>query len=224
MNSSEKTINWYIRLYDKFFSDREIADIENLPESKYGHNFGSFVIHLYLKMLCHSTRDNGVIVFEEIYEENSDIAYSISKKFFGIDKIADTRQALTILNKFKLIEVTKDDGRTTIFMPGVIANTGKSTVGANKKRERIAQKKQLLGLPDDENNDEKKSFGNLKNIFLTEQEFKKLNEMTGNNIQILNSYLNKFSYEKYFREKDAKYKSDYQSLCELINKGGEDNG
>ena len=196
MNNAEKTINWYIRLHDKFFSDQEIAQIEKLPESKYGHNFGSFVIHLYFKLLCNSTKNNGVIYFDLNLEENNDFAYSIAKRFFSESKLAETKQALMMLSYFDLIEITSDINGTTVFLPAVISNTGRCTEGADRKRRRLAEEKNKMLAGKTEQTVEKvRAYGTLQNVYLTESEYQDILSRVNNDKFKADACINSYGIE-----------------------------
>ena len=73
------TRNWYFRVHEKFFSDKEIRKIELLPQSRYGIHFPSFVIHLYMKMLCYSVSENGFIILEKKDCDSDNISYPIER-------------------------------------------------------------------------------------------------------------------------------------------------
>lgn len=77
----DDTKNWYLRLTEKFFFDKEIIEIENMSQSRNGMFFSSFVIHLYLKMLCYSVAENGLIMIKKDFCDNDNISYMIAKMF-----------------------------------------------------------------------------------------------------------------------------------------------
>ena len=170
MNNDRHGNLWYVRLYKSFFDSKAIKDIERLPDSKYTHNFSSFIIHLYFKMVAYSTESNGNMVFILVMEENDDLAYSIARTFNFVDKLGEVKQALIILEQFGLIQTAKTDEYNQLFIPYVPDNTGRLSLNSHQRQQRrlAAQKGKNL------DNTELKTYGRLHNVYLTEDEYESL--------------------------------------------------
>lgn len=218
MNKRELQEYWYMRLHNKIFYDKGIIEIECLSEGKYDAFFPSFIIHLYFKLMCYSIESNGLIYFDYTFEENEDIAYSIATRLFSPSKVSDVRRALIILQEKGLVEVEKDveikEGRTgsKVFIPSVVDNTGKTTLGSEQKRKRRIAARQgdfeQLMLPTEDVKVRK--YGRLKNVNLTKDEYEKL-KIYSNFETVLNNY----SFQIVARKEDYNY-SDYEILQNLI--------
>lgn len=209
---------WYMRLHNKIFYDKGIIEIECLSEGKYDAFFPSFIIHLYFKMMCYSIESNGLIYFDYTFEENEDIAYSIATRLFSPTKVADVRRALMILQDKGLVEVEKDveikQGRigSKLFIPLVVDNTGKTTLGSEEKRKRRiaakAGKFEQLTLPTEDY--KTKKYGPLKNVNLTNEEYEKLKKIPN-----YENVLTNYSFHIVNRDSDYSY-TDYDCLINLI--------
>lgn len=175
--------NWYIRLTEKFFFDKEIIEIENISQARAGMFFPSFVIHLYFKMLCFSIRDNGLIVIRNSYCDNDNISYMIAN-MFGFNSCQPyVEQAMKILLSHNLIDIYEDTEKNTknIFLREVVNNTGSLKLSsAQRQQRRIAAKEKNMkknALPEAAGQikkGEKSKFGYRQNILLFEEEFEEL--------------------------------------------------
>ena len=196
--------NWYMRFYKRFFADREIHEIEALPESKFGHNFPSLVIHLYFKLMAYSIETNGNIIFRIEVEENTDLAYSVTKRFFQLSKFDEIKRALIILQESGLIEIIETPDEYRLFIPSVIDNTYSVKLSSEERQQRrLAAKNGLLPLAEKP----LKKYGSLNNVFLTEEEYEHLSEHIGSLAHLITSY----GYSKAGRESNHK-QSDYENI------------
>ena len=143
----DDTKNWYLRLTEKFFFDKEVIEIENISQARNGMFFPSFVIHLYLKMLCYSIRENGLIMIQSEYCDNDNVSYMIARMFGFENQQPYVEQALRILLKQKLIEIFEDTNRNTtnIFMEKLPDYTGSVKLSSIKRqRRRLAAKESQM--------------------------------------------------------------------------------
>lgn len=213
MSDREKTINWYMRLNDHFFTDREIVEIENLPPERFGRFFGSFVLHLYMKMMCYSISSNGVLIFDQVFEMSSDITLSVARRLHFTESLTEVKQALMILEKYGLIEISTIDENCRLFIPKVVDNTGRTTLGSEGKRRRrlAARKGEQLLLSGEPERIKPGKYGDLKNITLFEDEYERLKAKTKDIERVIFQY----GYSKVGRESDNE-KSDYDSIIKFI--------
>ena len=151
------TRNWYFRVHEKFFSDKEIRKIELLPQSRYGIHFPSFVIHLYMKMLCYSVSENGFIILEKKDCDSDNISYPIAKAFMDITEQPYVEQALKVLMEKGLIEIVDDINYTSIFMEKLPAYIGSVTDSSEKRQQRRLAAKNNKQLRLENKNTEDKS-------------------------------------------------------------------
>lgn len=206
--------NWYIRLRANFFTDREIIYIESLYEEKYGRHFPSFVIHLYLKMLCYSIEDNGHIVFEHREGENNDLAGQIARRFFSIEEKDCTVRALSILESLGLIETEDDEKVFRIFIPAVVNNTGSHRLSSEKRRQRrILAKSGKRNLNTVEDRGEMTGYSARGNVFLFQEQYEQLAKMQG-----FYGVMELYSEEKCLKKEKGRPVSDESDYEQLLHR------
>ena len=201
MNEDGNTIYCYMRLRDKFFDDREIKEIEALPESKFGLNFPYLVIVLYLKLLCNSISRDGVIIYDQAFEESSDLSESITRRLFPWEKRDQIKQGLYILERLNLIQIIQEPEQTMLLLPAVPDNTGKATKAADRKRLERSKTDKLL------------AYGELNEIHLTEEEYEKLSQQT----EDINKLLLRYSLLTVTKQRCG---SDYEDILKFSREAG----
>ena len=140
----EDVKNWYLRLTAKFFYDREIIEIENIAPEIKGEFFPSFVIHLYMKMLCYSVDRNGLIKIKNEYKADNNVSVMIANMFGFTSLQPSVKQALGILMNHGLVEIEEDfeNFTTNIFLPEVVDNTGSTRLSSEQRQQRRIAAKQ----------------------------------------------------------------------------------
>ena len=184
MNTKGHSTLWYVRFYNSFFESQAIKDIESLPDSRFGRNFSSFVIHLYMKMIAFSIETNGSLVYDLAVEENDDLAYSLCVRFGMTHRLGEVKQALMIMESYGLIEAVKTEDMNQLFVPYVPDNTGKVSLTSYQKSQRRLKAKRGELLTDNK----LKAYGKLKNVYLTETEYMQLKDRLGDIHGIIQAY------------------------------------
>lgn len=140
----EDVKNWYLRLTAKFFYDREIIEIESIAPEIKGEFFPSFVIHLYMKMLCYSVDRNGLIKIKNEYKADNNVSVMIANMFGFTSLQPSVKQALGILMNHGLVEIEEDfeNFTTNIFLPEVVDNTGSTRLSSEQRQQRRIAAKQ----------------------------------------------------------------------------------
>lgn len=219
MSSGNREALWYVRFYNNFFESGAIKNIESLPDSKFSRNFGSFVIHLFLKLVAYSIEVNGNLIFELTLEENDDLAYSIAKRFGFLEKLSEVKSALMLLEKYGLIETVQTDKYNQLFIPYVPDNSG-SLLHSSKERQLRRSRIKNGELPLKDREAELKARGKLKNVYLSDSEYKILQDNYPGAKQIIAAY-----GIKMLDVKRSRKESDYENILHFIHslEGGENN-
>lgn len=223
----EDVKNWYLRLTAKFFYDREIIEIENIAPEIKGEFFPSFVIHLYMKMLCYSVDRNGLIKIKNEYKADNNVSVMIANMFGFTSLQPSVKQALGILMNHGLVEIEEDfeNFTTNIFLPEVVDNTGSTRLSSEQRQQRriAAKQNKVLKLENkaiekEEKNKEikKYSYSHRRNVFLAKSEYKELSSYR--NFKIV---LNEYSIRKEILAiENDQYKSedinDYEELKKIL--------
>ena len=206
---------WYFRFKEGYFDNPKVLAMERVPI--YGEKMSLTLLKLYDKAIS----TGGKITFEYTVSEDSYVSYladmvRVDFKFMGA--------AMSYYLEHDFISLEESgDGKVIINLPYVEDNTGKSSDKADRERKRVAslkggQKKEIehtqesLPAPGE---DEKKVFGEFKNVRLTDVEYSKMKSRYLNAeelIERLSEYYAKFP--------DKKYSSDYAALLSFARKDG----
>lgn len=202
---------WYFRLSERFFNDKDISAIENIPI--YGHSF----IVVLLKLCALSLQDKGYIRIPKYIVTDHFINYlstqiKMDLKIVSLAMDHFIRQGIVTVYDEKPSE-------TVIFVPIVENNTGKSSIKADKQRIRD-RRIQMLDYNQEEPMcltcqpeeviliDDIDIYGSFKNVKLSKFEYRNLEELYDK--KLLDIAISELSIAKKFR--NIKPKSDFEYL------------
>jgi len=126
---------YYMRLKEGFFDNDNMLLLESMPD---GYLYSNILLKLYLRSL----KDNGRLMLNGRIPYNSQMIATVTRH-----QVGTIEKALQIFMELGLIEVL-DNG--AIYMMDIQTYIGKSSTEADRKREyreRLAQEKILLELP-----------------------------------------------------------------------------
>ena len=129
--SNTKKYYW-LKLQNDFFKRNDIRVVEAMPNGK------DYII-FYLKLLCESIVNDGVLRFSEEIPYSDEMLSTITST--NIDVV---RSAINVFKELKMIEIY-DDG--TLFMRQVEKMVGSETKWANYKRVSRNQNKEIGQCP-----------------------------------------------------------------------------
>lgn len=129
--SNTKKYYW-LKLQSDFFKRNDIRVVEAMPNGK------DYII-FYLKLLCESITNNGVLRFSEEIPYSDEMLSTITST--NIDVV---RSAINVFKELKMIEIY-DDG--TLFMKQVEKMVGSETKWADYKRVSRNQNKEIGQCP-----------------------------------------------------------------------------
>lgn len=129
--SNTKKYYW-LKLQNDFFKRNDIRVVEAMPNGK------DYII-FYLKLLCESIVNDGVLRFSEEIPYSDEMLSTITST--NIDVV---RSAINVFKELKMIEIY-DDG--TLFMKQVEKMVGSETKWANYKRVSRNQNKEIGQCP-----------------------------------------------------------------------------
>jgi len=205
---------YWLKLKRDFFKRHDIQIIEAMPN-------GKDYILFYLKLLCESVDHDGNLRFSDEIPYNEEMLATITHT--NIDVV---RSAIKIFTGLNMMEVM-DDG--TFYMAEVEKMLGSETAWAEKKR-LYREKQKLLEngqCPPKEDNvpsmsDKSKSkskskskniYGEFKNVQLSDEEFKKLQD------RFPKDYMARIeSLSEYMRSKGKQYKDHYATILSWARK------
>ena len=130
MNNTKKY--YWLKLQNDFFKRNDIRVVEAMPNGK------DYII-FYLKLLCESIVNDGVLRFSEEIPYSDEMLSTITST--NIDVV---RSAINVFKELKMIEIY-DDG--TLFMKQVEKMVGSETKWANYKRVSRNQNKEIGQCP-----------------------------------------------------------------------------
>lgn len=128
---SDKKYYW-LKLQNDFFKRNDIRVVEAMPNGK------DYII-FYLKLLCESIVNDGVLRFSEEIPYSDEMLSTITNT--NIDVV---RSAINVFKELKMIEIY-DDG--TLFMKQIEKMVGSETKWANYKRVSRNQNKEIGQCP-----------------------------------------------------------------------------
>lgn len=128
---SDKKYHW-LKLQNDFFKRNDIRVVEAMPNGK------DYII-FYLKLLCESIVNDGVLRFSEEIPYSDEMLSTITST--NIDVV---RSAINVFKELKMIEIY-DDG--TLFMKQIEKMVGSETKWANYKRVSRNQNKEIGQCP-----------------------------------------------------------------------------
>lgn len=215
----DKTIYWYMRLRDHFFDDPEIKTIMAIPDSsRYGSGFNYFCIIFYLRLLCDSVRMKGYIFYnQKIWRQGDDIARWLHHTLCPAESLDRVIWALDVLKEYGLIEIKElysdltldhPEKLTQIYLPAAEHNTGRSSRFADQRKEERKRAKIKGERKAIEGSEELKSYGDLRNVYLTQTQYEKLRE----DCPEIDRYLRQYGAGKRSKTRE----SDYEALKSYI--------
>lgn len=196
---------FYFRFKTDFFLSENIRGLKEIPVVGYKY------IVIYLE-LCSLAIENGGILkirtFGEVYY-TSQLAKHIG------ETVEDISIALSIFLKNGLVEKYDEDEFVKLHIPYVMNNTGKGSKDADRKRLEYTNQKLLENNLENNNLqlEDKKVYGILKNIMLTEKDYEELDYYVGNKLDYL---INEASLKKK-RLKNIEV-TDYELILECYRK------
>ena len=223
---------YWLKLQNDFFKRNDIRVVEAMPNGK------DYII-FYLKLLCESIVNDGVLRFSEEIPYSDEMLSTITST--NIDVV---RSAINVFKELKMIEIY-DDG--TLFMRQVEKMVGSETKWANYKRVSRNQNKEIGQCPTnvqkqigncpieieiekdidididieediDINNNipsskpkkVKHKHGEYQNVLLTDEEYNKLHQDYPNANELI-TYL-----DEYIEMKGYKAKSHYLAIRKWV--------
>ena len=193
MSNSKKY--WYFRLKPADIRSHKIQQIKQVPILGYT----IFTIYIELCALAVEEDEGGVIVIDQTSSERSYIG-ELSALIGENEK--DTSEAVSYLRAKDLVEVWADGNRTSIKVPLVINNIGKSSSDADRKRAALAKNEEQYLLPKEL---KRKKYGTNQNVWLDEEELKELKEQCRDVEKVIDIVSIKKFYKKTFNGLDFDY-------------------
>jgi hypothetical protein len=193
MSNSKKY--WYFRLKPADIRSHKIQQIKQVPILGYT----IFTIYIELCALAVEEDEGGVIVIDQTSSERSYIG-ELSALIGENEK--DTSEAVSYLRAKDLVEVWADGNRTSIKVPLVINNIGKSSSDADRKRAALAKNEEQYLLPKEL---KRKKYGTNQNVWLDEEELKELKEQCRDVEKVIDIVSIKKFYKQTFNGLDFDY-------------------
>ena len=193
MSNSKKY--WYFRLKPADIRSHKIQQIKQVPILGYT----IFTIYIELCALAVEEDEGGVIVIDITSSERSYIG-ELSALIGENEK--ETSEAVSYLKAKGLVEVWVDGNRTSIKVPLVINNIGKSSSDADRKRAALAKNEEQYLLPKEL---KRKKYGTNQNVWLDEEELKELKEQCRDVEKVIEIVSIKKFYKQIFNGLDFDY-------------------
>lgn len=193
MSNSKKY--WYFRLKPADIRSHKIQKIKQVPILGYT----IFTIYIELCALAVEEDEGGVIVIDQTSSERSYIG-ELSALIGENEK--ETSEAVSYLKAKGLVEVWVDGNRTSIKVPLVINNIGKSSSDADRKRAALAKNEEQYLLPKEL---KRKKYGTNQNVWLDEEELKELKEQCRDVEKVIEIVSIKKFYKQIFNGLDFDY-------------------
>lgn len=180
---------YWLKMKKSFWDEPSVLFLRNLPS-------GDTLVIIYLKLLCMSLQNNGIIYFEGTYGTVEDeIALSLRE-----DKMM-VQMALSAMKKVNLVVMGMDDMEMQFTRIGEMVGIDSESASAKRVREHRARKaleqQQALGVTmkqdgnavvtnsnteiekeiEKESDVETEGLGLYRNVFLTPEEFQNLKDL-----------------------------------------------
>lgn len=217
---------YWLKMKKSFWDEPSVLFLRNLPS-------GDTLVIIYLKLLCMSLQNNGIIYFEGTYGTVEDeIALSLRE-----DKMM-VQMALSAMKKVNLVVMGMDDMEMQFTRIGEMVGIDSESASAKRVREHRARKaleqKQVLGVTmkqdsnavvtnsnteiekdieketeiEKESDVETEGLGLYRNVFLTPEEFQNLKDLyPADYMQKINNL------SVYMVSAKKNYQSHYMTIC-----------
>ncbi|MGF3213979.1 phage replisome organizer N-terminal domain-containing protein [Facklamia sp. P12945] len=213
---------YYLKLKEDFFTSETIILLESMKD---GVMYSNILLKLYLMSL----KNNGKLIFRDNIPYTTEMIATITRHQTGT-----IERAINIFLELELIDQLPDN---ILYMADIELFIGKSsTEGERKRRARLENKKKLIALTDNcppEYRDKRIEgiekdqmsstpfYGQFKNVKLSGEEYKKLEEELKDHTKIM---VDKLS--RYMESSGKDYKNHYVTILnwyeedknKLINK------
>ena len=160
MAKSKKNLFFGLKTAD--IRSHKIQQIKHVPI----HGYTIFIIYLELCALAVEEDECGVIVIDQYTSERS---YIVELSALIGENEKNTSEAVSYLKAKGLIEVCDNGKFTSIKVPLVINNIGKSSSDADRKRAAMLKNEEQYLLPKEP---KRKKYGIKQNVWLDEEELK----------------------------------------------------
>lgn len=193
MSTSNKY--WYFRLKPADIRSHKIQQIKQVPM------IGYIIFTIYIELCAAAVEEDegGVIVIDQTTSEGS---YIEELSILIGETVKNTREAVSYLKARGLVEVWDDGKRTSIKVPLVINNIGKSSSDADRKRAALAKNEEQYLLPKEP---KRKKYGVKQNVWLDDEELKELIEQCKDVAKAIDSVSIKKFYKQTFNGTDFDY-------------------
>lgn len=217
---------YWLKMKKSFWDEPSVLFLRNLPS-------GDTLVIIYLKLLCMSLQNNGIIYFEGTYGTVEDeIALSLRE-----DKMM-VQMALSAMKKVNLVVMGMDDMEMQFTRIGEMVGIDSESASAKRVREHRARKaleqQQTLGVTmkqdgnggvtngnteiekdreketeiEKESDVETEGLGLYRNVFLTPEEFQNLKDLyPADYMQKINNL------SVYMVSAKKNYQSHYMTIC-----------
>lgn len=217
---------YWLKMKKSFWDEPSVLFLRNLPS-------GDTLVIIYLKLLCMSLQNNGIIYFEGTYGTVEDeIALSLRE-----DKMM-VQMALSAMKKVNLVVMGIDDMEMQFTRIGEMVGIDSESASAKRVREHRARKaleqQQVLGVTmkqdgnvavtncnteiekdkeketeiEKESDVETEGLGLYRNVFLTPEEFQNLKDLyPADYMQKINNL------SVYMVSAKKNYQSHYMTIC-----------
>lgn len=195
MSTSNKY--WYFRLKPADIRSHKIQQIKQVPM------IGYMIFTIYIELCAAAVEEDegGVIVIDQTTSEGN---YIEELSILIGETVKNTREAVSYLKARGLVEVWVDGNRTSIKVPLVINNIGKSSSDADRKRAALLKNTEQLYLPESKE-PKRKKYGINQNVWLDDEELKGLNEQCKDVTKAIDIVSVKKSYNQTFNGTDFDY-------------------
>lgn len=213
---------YWLKMKKSFWDEPSVLFLRNLPS-------GDTLVIIYLKLLCMSLQNNGIIYFEGTYGTVEDeIALSLRE-----DKMM-VQMALSAMKQVNLVVLGMDDLEMQFTRIGEMVGIDSESASAKRVREHRARKaleqQQVLGVTmkqdgnavvtdsnteiekdrekEKEKEKESEGLGLYRNVFLTPEEYQNLRDLYPED------YMQKINnLSVYMVSANKNYQSHYMTIC-----------
>ena len=219
MKMSDNKKYYYLKLKEDFFTSEDIILLESMKD-------GIIYSNILLKLYLMSLKNNGKLIFRDNIPYTTEMIATITRH-----QVGTIERAIKIFLELDLIDKLPDN---ILYMADIELFIGKSsTEGERKRKARLENKEKIELLADKNANDGGKMsdnrppeirdkrvegreknqmstttlYGEFKNIFLTDEEYIKLQERLQEHTEIM---IDKLS--RYIKSSGKAYKSHYSTL------------
>lgn len=215
---------WYFRLVRETFTSPQMWKLKELRPRGYMY------MVVYLEMCCLSVTDKGFIRIPRTSALSS-FSYDLSERLQEPEN--DVKEAVNILTRLGLIELSEGIDAIEIKVPKVINNIGRSSRHADEVRkyraEQLPEGDSAMQLPEvstaeqDQIADGYKKYGKYKNVILADSELSELQACCKNMKSVVEA-INILSGMKKDSSIDYTNISDFQRCMKLVSRVGERRG